>query len=289
MKKIILTAITCFSFWTLMAQNEGQFGIFSGVNHTTLNNAADKALGDLLPTYKPTFGAEASYHFTLFKAIPTGFTVQLMNNRLGQNYHGYYTDSSSYFAYRRLSYMRAGIGWNIGTNIRRQVSVTFTTGITYGILVGYQDRYELVRYNNDKLIMDVKNNDINYYDTVQIRGTLNNSLFNKTDMTYYAALGMNFLLNKRIVLGVQYRYDMGLNNVENTGAAFSINYKTTPNTIQGYKPYHTKTLYHGPLASTPQRAETANQFMGIYLSLKYRIYNKEKIEFWYREHRNSNY
>jgi hypothetical protein len=33
------------------AQNEGRFGIYSGVSFTTLMNADDNAYGDYLPTY----------------------------------------------------------------------------------------------------------------------------------------------------------------------------------------------------------------------------------------------
>lgn len=272
------------------AQNEGRFGIISGVNKTSLNNVVDKNFGDMLPTFKPTYGVEAGYHFTLFKAIPTGFTLQLANNKLGQNYRGYYQDSSDYWAYRRLNYVRAGLGWHIGTNIRRQVSVTFTTGMTIGFLTSYQDRYELRRYNNDRLITDIKDNDVSYYDTVLVKGTLNNSLFNKSDMTFFTSLGMDFLLNKRFVLGVLFRYDMGLKPVENTTAKFSINYQTSPTTIQNYYPYNTKMIYRTPIDPTkPIREETTNQYMGIYLSLKYRIFNKEKIEFWYKENKQSNY
>ena len=290
MKKIIIVIICLIFQLKGFSQNEAQFGIFTGINKTSMYNVADKSFGDYLPTFKPTFGVEASYHFTLFKALPTGFTLQLANNKLGQNYRGYYQDSSDYYAYRRLNYIRAGLGWNIGTNIRRQVSLTFTAGATIGFLTSYQDRYELRRYNNDRLILDINNNDVSYYDNNNIKGTLNNSLFNKTDMTIFGSLSMNFLLSKRMVLGVLYRYDYGLSPIENTSAKFSINYKTTPTTIQNFIPYNTKFLYRSPVdPAKPLRETTTNRYSGLYLSLNYRIFNKEKIEFWYKENKKSNY
>jgi hypothetical protein len=43
--------------------------------------------------------------------------------------------------------------------------------------------------------------------------------------------------------------------------------------------------YRGPVDINAKRDPTSNTFYGIYLSLKYRIYNREKIEFWYKEHK----
>lgn len=290
MKKIIILIGCLASQFVGSAQNEGRFGIISGVNKTSMSNAADNSFGDMLPTFKPTYGVEAGYHFTLFKSIPTGFTVQLTRNHLGQNYRGYYQDSSDYWAYRRLNYVRAGLGWHFGTNVRRQVSATFTFGATLGMLTNFQDRYELRRYNNDRLIMDINNNDVSFYDTKNTKGTINNSLFNKTDMTIFASIGMDFLLSKRVVFGVLARYDNGISPVENTASKFSINYQTTPTTIQNYYPYNTKLIYRSPVDATKVlRQETVNKYAGIYLTLKYRVFNKEKIEFWYKEHQKSNY
>jgi len=197
------------------AQNEGRFGVFAGVNRTELSNAKDKSWGDYLPTFKPSIGASAGYHFTLFKKLPIGFSVQLARTELGQNYHGKYQDSSSYYAYSRLTYLRPGIALHFGTNPRRLFALSFSAGASYGILTGYSDRYELIRYNNDRFIIDLQNTDAVFNDTSIVTGTLREPLYNKTDLSVFGTLGFDILMSKNFVFGVHGRYDYGMSQIEN--------------------------------------------------------------------------
>ena len=96
---------------------------------------------------------DAGYYFTIFKKLPIGFSVQLAGNSLGQNYNGNYSDSTSYYAYSRLNYFRPGIAFHAGSNMRKLVAFTFSAGATMGFLTSYQERYELIRYNNDRFIL----------------------------------------------------------------------------------------------------------------------------------------
>ena len=268
----------------LFAQNEGRVGVFVGVNQTSLMNSKDKAFGDYLPTFKPTIGIDAGYHFTLFKKIPMGFSFQFSNSKAGQNYHGLYQDSTSYYAYSRLNYLRPGAAFHFGSNPRRLVSVNFSAGATLGILTNYQERYELIRYNNDRLYFDINNTDVIWYDTVKTQGTLTSPMYNKTDLTVFGTLGFDVLLTQKIVFGVYGRYDMGMKPVENHNK-MTINYNTEPNTSAAFQPYHSEIKYRGPVLTEIKREETTNLLYGVYFSLKYRIFNPEKIEFWYKEHK----
>ncbi len=285
MKKICIMLLGVLFGQYCQAQNEGRVGIFAGMNKTSLQNADDAAWGDMLPTFKPTVGVDAGYHFTLFKRMPMGFSAQVAYNKLGQNYRGYYADSTNYFAYSRLNYMRVGLGMHFGSNMRRQVALTFSGGATFGFLTGYQDRYELIRYDNSRVILDVNNTNVALTDTFTENGTLSKSLYNKTDMTVFGTLGLDFLIGENLVFGVNARLDYGLKPVE-TGGKFNIFYQTNPSSTVEYKPYNVKVKYRGPISDLVTRAQTNNLFYGIYFSLKYRLYNKEKTEFWYRE-RNS--
>ncbi|HMT35411.1 MAG: hypothetical protein IPL09_01600 [Bacteroidetes bacterium] len=285
MKKIILIFVTSFISSSLFAQNEGRIGVFTTISKTTLLNKDDKAFGDYLPTVKPGLGLSAGYHFTLFKAIPMGFSAQVSYNKAGQNYNGLYQDSTSYYAYTRLNYIRIGGALQFGTNIRRQVSVALTVGANYGILTNYQDRYELIRYNNDRFIVDVKNSDVSYYDTAQTKATLSDPLYNKSDLNIFGTLGLDILLSRDIVFGFGARMDMGMSGVENTDKINLVT-ETNPPVSTAYSSFtNVKVKYRGPVDPLITRAKTTNQAMGVYLSLKYRIFNKEKIEFWYKEHR----
>lgn len=285
MKKIIVILIANISALTLFAQNEGRIGIFTTISKTTLLNKDDKSFGDYLPTFKPGVGISAGYHYTLFKAVPMGISAQVSYNKAGQNYNGQYEDSTSYYAYSRLNYIRVGAALQFGTNIRRQVSLALTFGANYGILTNSQDRYELIRYNNDRFIVDVKNSEVFYYDTAQTKAALSDPLYNKTDLNVFGTLGLDILLTREIVFGFGMRMDMGMSGVENKDKINLVT-ETNPPISTPYDAFtHVKVKYRGPVDPLVTRSKTTNQAVGVYLSLKYRIFNKEKIEFWYKEHR----
>ena len=108
MKKIIALGVAILFIGNVFAQNEGRLGFFTGMNNTRLLNADDKKFGDYLPTFKSNIGIDAAYHFTLAKVIASAIGTEFSFTSLGQNYRGAYQDSTSYFAYTRLRYMRMG-------------------------------------------------------------------------------------------------------------------------------------------------------------------------------------
>jgi hypothetical protein len=284
MKRIITIFFLSLASSPLFAQHEARVGIFGGVNNTSLKNAKDAAFGDFLPTFKPTLGIDAGYYFTIFKKLPIGFSFQLAGNSLGQNYNGNYSDSTSYYAYSRLNYFRPGIAFHAGSNMRKLVAFTFSAGATMGFLTSYQERFELIRYNNDRFILDINNNDVILYDTVKTRGTLTSPMYNQTDFSIFGTIGVDFMLTKHIVLGLSLRTDMGMSPVENKNK-LNINYQTTPSSSVAFQPYNLDVKYRGPVSATAKRDETTNSSYGVFMSVKYRLFNPEKIEFWYREHK----
>lgn len=288
MKKTLVVILLSMLYTHASAQNEGRIGLFTGINHTSLYNVDDAKAGDYLPTFKPTIGLEAAYHFTLFHALPMGISIQVANNKAGQNYRGYYADSTSYYAYTRLNYLRSGLALHFGTNPRRLVSLEMTFGANVGFLTNYQEKYELIRYNNDRLIVDIKNSEVIKYDTAEIKGTLTSQLYNKTDNAAFASLGLNFLFAKNWVFGFYGRLDYGFSPVENTSKR-NINYDTQPSSSESFKIFNTKVKYHGPTDDLVTHGVTNNIGYGVYFTLKCRIYNKEKIEFYYHENKSYNH
>lgn len=273
---------------TLFAQNEGRIGIFAGVGNTSLLNADDKNAGIYLPTFKPTIGVSAGYHFTLFKTLPIGFSGQFGYNGMGQNYRGTIIDGTTYYAYSRLNYLRSSLAFHFGTNPRRQLSLDISLGASVGFLSNYQDRFEWIRLNNDRYILDIKNSQVELFDTTDVKGKLTSAMYNKSDMSAFGTIGMNVLLSSKWVFGAYLRYDMGMAPVENTNK-ININFETIPASSMSYKPFNVKVKYHAPPDDKIKRAETTNTSMAIYLSLRYRIFNKEKVYFNYKENEELNH
>lgn len=284
MKKLLLLFFLTSAALYSQAQHEGRIGFYTGFNRTSLMNADDKAFGDYLPTAKACFGASAGYHFTVGKILPMGFTFYLGYNQLGQNYRGFYADTTNYYAYSRLNYMRYGLGWHVGTNIRRLASVTMTFGLTQGILTGYQERYELLRQSDKRTILDIHNTTATITtDTLVMKGTVSHPLYNKTDKSFFISLDADFMLSQHIVFGISARMDKGLSEVENL-TSYNFYFNGPAPITQIYTPY-SKLKYRAPEAPTETRGATKNMYSGIYLSLKYRLYNPDKMRIWYQEHR----
>ena len=284
MKKIVLIISLLVAASQVEAQNEARFGLFTGINNTVLSNSKDEAFGDMLPTFKPSIGVSAGYHFTLFKRLPIGISAQVASTWMGQNYNGEYADSTSYYAYSRLHYIRPGLSLHFGSNPRRLVSFEGTIGANYGFLTKYQERYELIRYDNSRYILNIQDQLVQQKDTYWKSGTLADPLYNKTDMAIFGTMGLNFLFSRKIVFGFFVRMDLGQNDVENK-IANKITIDGNPPTTTPFLPYQLDVKYRGPYSATANRASTVNKATGVYLTLKYRLYNKEKIEFWYREHK----
>lgn len=288
MKKTLVVILLTIMYTNSFAQNEGRIGLYSGISKTTLLNADDLAFGDYLPTYKPSTGIEAGYHFTLFHALPMGISFQCGNSKSGQDYRGFYADSTSYYAYTRLNYVRTGLALHFGTNPRRAVSLDMSVGANIGFLTNYQEKYELIRYNNDRLILNIKNNEVYKYDTYEQKGSLTSPLYNKIDKAVFGTMGLNFLFSKSWAFGFYARVDYGLTDIENK-IKRNINYNTVPSSSEQYKIFNTEVKYHGPTSDLVVHGPTNNVGIGIFLSLKYRIFNKEKVEFYYKENRNYNH
>lgn len=284
MKKILFVLGLFIFSETARAQNEARFGLFTGINHSVLSNTKDEAWGDMLPTFKPSVGISAGYHFTLFKHLPIGISAQVASTWAGQNYFGNYADSTSYYAYSRLHYFRPGLSLHFGTNPRRLVSFEGSIGANYGFLTRYQERYELIRYDNSRFILDVHDQQVMQKDTYWKSGTLADPLYNKTDMAIFGTMGMNFLFSRHIVFGVFMRFDIGQNDIENK-VANKITLEGNPPTTTAFLPYQLDVKYRGPYNPNAKRDITVNKATGIYFTLKYRMYNKEKVEFWYKEHK----
>ncbi|MEZ5045485.1 MAG: hypothetical protein R2831_00680 [Chitinophagaceae bacterium] len=283
MKKQILSILLCIAIQQVAsAQNEGRFSFYTGISKTTLSNPDDVSYGDLLPTFKPTYGVSGEYHFTVFKRLPLGLSFNFEQAKMGQNYYGEYQDSTKYYAYSRLNYTRLGMQFHFGTNPRRQVALVGSFGANLAFLNKYQDRYELIRYNNDRLIMDIKNSSVTLYDTANLKGTLKNPLYNNFDLQLVGTLGLDFLISKKVVFGFFGRLDYGMNPVE-TNKESDINLETEPASVFEYKPAYLSVKYRGPYSDTKVRKETKNNAIGFYLTVKYRLFNPEKIEFYYRE------
>jgi hypothetical protein len=238
----------------------------------------------MLPTFKPSVGLSAGYHFTLFKRLPIGISAQLASTWMGQNYYGEYADSTSYYAYSRLHYIRPGVSLHFGTNPRRLVAFEGTVGMSYGFLTKYQERYELIRYDNSRYILDVRDQEVQQKDTFWKSGTLAEPLYNKTDMAIFGTAGLNFLFTRNLVFGFFVRFDMGQNEIENK-VVNKVTINGNPPQTTAFLPYQLDVKYRGPYSPTAKRDVTTNSAMGFFLTLKYRLYNKEKVEFWYKEHK----
>ncbi len=280
------TRLICFlilaTATSLFAQNEARFGFFAGAHKSTLYNKPDVDYGDLLPTFKGCMGVEAAYYFTVLKKLPIGFSLQMSHAGQGQNYFGYYGDSSYYYAYTRLRYNRAGLAFNISSNMRKKVAVNISVGAQYSFLSKYSDRYEHVRNNNDRFIIDIKNSDVTWRDDSTMTGTLKAPLYYQTNNELFATVGVDVHMSKHFVFNVKVRYDFGFEAVENRDINY-ITFNTNPKTLpQPYFSSYTVVKYRGPIAYGPFRSATNTQSLGILAGVQYRMFNENKVKWYYK-------
>ena len=111
---------------------------------------------------------------------------------------------------------------------------------------------------------------------------MNAPLYKKTDLTFFNKLGVDFLIGDNLVFSIYGRMDMGLQGVENL-TKHTYTTLTQPSETKDYKPYNVKVKYRSPVQTTIVRDETKNIYGGVYLALHYRIWDKNKTEYWYKQ------
>jgi hypothetical protein len=282
MKKSLIIFLTLLASTQLFAQHEARFGLFTGVQNTTLYNKPDADYGDYLPTFKAVGGLEAGYYFTAFKFMPMGISLQFSHAGMGQNYYGIYQDSSSYYGYTRLRYNRAGIAYHFSTNMRRKFAFNMSFGGQFAFLASARDRYEHIRNDNTRFVLDVKNQDVTWNDTTKLVARLKSPLYYKTDNGLFATAGFDVKMSDKFVFGMYARYDMGFESIENRDVNY-ITFATTPSTpAQPFFASYSIVKYRGPIADGPFRSATNTQAIGVFASIKYRMYNPEKVKWYYK-------
>ena len=284
MKKIILSVIAISCFFSSQAQKEGRLGLYSGLYVSYLMNANDYQWGDFLPTYKMSAGLEGSYFITVGKKVGVGLTGQIGKWGNGQNYKGAYSDGSEYEAYARLNYTKAGLALNVSTNLRRRVATRIFAGANVGMLNSYQDRYEHFRVGNQKLIVDVKDDNVYYRDQYDEYGKISNAIYEPLAMSTFYGVGIDVKITDDFIFNISGRFDMGLGQIEKE---FDDN---DPNTlvfggenarVQDHPAYPTAIKYHGPTKKGIIRQPTTNQSVGVFISFSYRFYNRDRTDIWY--------
>ncbi len=285
MKKLFFATILFASFYTANAQREGRIGAFSGLYVSYLMNANDYQFGDFLPTYKMCGGIDGSYFVTVGKKMGVGIGGQVGYWNNGQNYKGLYADGSEYEAYARLKYLKAGLNLNVSTNLRRRVAARLFGGANVGFLNSYQDRYEHFRLNDQKLIIDIKDQDVYYRDKQPEYGTLDEPLYEPIALSVYYGLGFDIKISDDFLFNISGRFDLGMGQIEK-----EFDYNTSPNTItftgenarvEKYPGYPSAIKYHGPTKPEIVRQPTTNQSIGVFVSFVYRMYNRDRTEIWY--------
>ncbi len=284
MKRIFLCLFLLACFSTSNAQKEGRLGVYSGLYVSYLMNANDYQWGDFLPTYKVSGGLEGSYFVTVGKKMGLGISGQIGKWNNGQNYKGAYSDGSEYEAYARLKYTRFGMALNFSTNLRRRVAARLFAGANVGILNSYQDRYEHLRVGDQKLIVDIKDDDVYYRDQFDEYGKVSNAIYEPLSMSTFYGLGFDVKISDDFIFSLSGRFDLGMGQIE---TEFDEN---SPNTlvfggetprIQDHPAYPTAIKYHGPTKPGIVRQPTTNQSIGVFVSFSYRLYNRDKTDIWY--------
>lgn len=280
MKKIFLSLLLLACFTASKAQKEGRLGIYSGLYVSYLMNANDNDWGDFLPTYKMCGGIDGSYYITVGKKIGVGISGQIGYWNNGQNYKGAYRDGSEYEAYARLKYYKAGIALNVSTNLRRRVAARIFGGANIGILNSYQDRYEHFRIDDQKLIIDINDQNVYYRDQTNEYGKLAESLYEPLSLSTFFGAGFDVKITDDFIFTVNGRFDMGMGQIENEDQN-SITFSGEQARIVDYPFYPTAIKYHGPTKPDIIRQTTTNQSVGLFIGFNYRIYNRDRTDIWY--------
>jgi hypothetical protein len=284
MKRILFTIVLLACFNLSHAQKEGRLGVYSGLYVSYLMNANDFQWGDYLPTYKVCAGIEGSYFVTVGKKMGVGLSGHIGRWNNGQNYKGAYKDGSEYEAFSRLKYTRAGMALNFSTNIRRKVTARVFAGANVGFLDSYQERYEHLRVGNQKLIIDVNDQDVYYRDQYDEYGTLTSPIYEPLSISTFYGLGFDVKITDDFVFSLSGRFDMGMGQIEKE---FD---REDPNTIviggenariQDYPAFPTAIKFHGPTKKELVRQPTTNQTIGVFVGFSYRFYNRDRTDIWY--------
>ncbi len=284
MKKIFLSLLLLACFTASKAQKEGRLGVYSGLYVSYLMNANDFEWGDFLPTYKISGGIEGSYFITVGKKMGVGLSGQIGYWNNGQNYKGAYKDGSEYEAYARLNYFKAGLALNVSTNLRRRVAGRIFGGANIGVLNNYQDRYEHFRAGDQKLIVDINNQDVYYRDQFDEYGQLDEPLYEPLAVSTFFGGGFDIKITDDFIFSISGRFDMGMGQIEKE---FD---RTDPNTITfsgeqsrviDYPFYPSAIKYHGPTKPDIIRQPTTNQSIGVFVGFCYRFYNRDRTDIWY--------
>ena len=286
MKKLLLALLILFSINQANAQKEGRLGLFSGGYASFLMNANDFEWGDMLPTYKMCGGIEGSYYITVGQKVGVGLSGQVGYWNNGQNYRGAYNDGSSYEAYSRLKYIKAGLALNVSTNLRRRVAARVFGGFNIGVLDTYQERFEHFRKGDSKLIMDITDQDVYYRDKINLNeyGKLSDPIYEPLALSVNTGLMIDIKISDDFILGVGGRFDMGMGTIEteaDRNDPKKITFSGEEARVVDYPAFPTAIKFHGPTRKEIVRQPTTNQTAGVFISFTYRMYNRDRTDIWY--------
>jgi hypothetical protein len=263
---ILLLSMLCASF-NSYGQRGGRVGIIMGAAAVGLGNANDDAAPDSMLARVPTKGfqrgVEVGYSWRYF-----GIGAQIMGSQFGQNYK-----VGQYSASTRLNYLRPTVVLTGTTNTKNDVRATIQIGGYYGALLNYTEQMRGVNPSTG-VIDEVNITNTTYTQTgsQNINGTLSKGIYYNSDAGIMVAAGGEFRFKPHWLVGLQFRYDMGMEALENYETS-KLTYDAGNTTIKQdyahwqfmpYK-YRYESFYNGV------RTPSSNGAMGAYLSLRYVI------------------
>ncbi|NVN94789.1 MAG: outer membrane beta-barrel protein [Bacteroidetes bacterium] len=171
-------------------------------------------------TFNMKYGVLLGYNFNNNLGVSAGIHL----DHLGQNYddlansdNGYiYTEGKSI----SLTYFKIPFLINYTVNPKKQISFTFSTGIYFGFLYSYEDKYkyssgsgfDYTTANGSSFTSDYNNISTSF---------VNGNPYNTTDFGGILAAGIQFNLSENISIPIMLNYNIGFSDIKNEASQYT--------------------------------------------------------------------
>jgi hypothetical protein len=263
------------SYVGVFGQQGARVGLVTSANLISMVNADDAAASDNVLKQLPTFGMQngldVAYHWRF-----VGIGSQFLFSQNGQKYTFYGQRAET-----KLNYFKPTLLIHFNTNPKNDVRLSGYLGGAYGILRNYAEISQITNPVTKAITYSTyQNKNFSIIDTGNLNGTISEGIYYPSDASVVGALGLDFRMNTRWLMGIHFRIDLGMEKLENynkvklkysiDNVPYSFDYEHWKNRASKFDEQN---LY------TAVRKPSTNLSYGAMISIKYLILNDAVREY----------